>query len=154
MRAPSLYSYFDSKIAIYDAMFAQGARQHLDLMISDDVPDDFVEAIKDLTRRYFRFCVSDPARHQLLFQRTIPGFEPSPESYAIAVEVLERARAFLRTGGIDDQRAIDWWSAISGGLINQQIANDPGGNRWEQLLDQAVDMFLKQVGYKKRGGKR
>ena len=30
MQAPSLYSYFDSKHAIYDAMFAQGAQEFLD----------------------------------------------------------------------------------------------------------------------------
>src|SRR5712671_561911 len=29
MQAPSLYSYFDSKHAIYDAMFAQGAAEFL-----------------------------------------------------------------------------------------------------------------------------
>jgi AcrR family transcriptional regulator len=30
MRAPSLYQYFDSKHAIYDAMFGQGAREALE----------------------------------------------------------------------------------------------------------------------------
>ena len=30
MQAPSLYSYFESKRAIYDAMFAQGARAYLE----------------------------------------------------------------------------------------------------------------------------
>ena len=30
MQAPSLYSYFESKHAIYDAMFAQGARAYLE----------------------------------------------------------------------------------------------------------------------------
>src|SRR5215472_3019213 len=30
MQAPSLYSYFDSKHAIYDAMFAQGAQDFLE----------------------------------------------------------------------------------------------------------------------------
>ena len=38
--------------------------------------------------RFFEFATSDPARAQLLFQRTIPGFEPSPEAYAPAVETL------------------------------------------------------------------
>ena len=30
MQAPSLYRYFDSKNAIYDAMYAQGAQQFVD----------------------------------------------------------------------------------------------------------------------------
>jgi AcrR family transcriptional regulator len=32
MAAPSLYSYFGSKEAIYDAMFAQGYREFLELV--------------------------------------------------------------------------------------------------------------------------
>jgi AcrR family transcriptional regulator len=30
MQAPSLYGYFDSKMAIYDAMYAQGSQQFVD----------------------------------------------------------------------------------------------------------------------------
>ena len=47
-------------------------------------------------RLFVEFCTSDPVRYQLLFQRTIPDFEPSPESYARdrAVEQgLEATRA-------------------------------------------------------------
>src|SRR3979409_525344 len=40
MRPPSLYWYFDSKHAIYDAMFAQGYRQALDEIHNDvEIPD-------------------------------------------------------------------------------------------------------------------
>ena len=39
------------------------------------------------------FAIEDPVRYQLLYQRTIPGFEPSPESYQLAAEAIERARA-------------------------------------------------------------
>ena len=28
------------------------------------------------------------------------------------------------------------------GLAGQQISNDPGGDRWERLIDRAVDMLL------------
>jgi len=28
------------------------------------------------------------------------------------------------------------------GLVDQQISNDPGGTRWERLIDDAVDMFF------------
>jgi hypothetical protein len=34
---------------------------------------------------FVEFCVEDPTRHQLLFQRTVPGFEPTAESYAAIV---------------------------------------------------------------------
>jgi hypothetical protein len=31
------------------------------------------------------------------------------------------------------------------GLSTQQIANDPGGDRWLRLIDDAVDMYAKHV---------
>ncbi len=31
------------------------------------------------------FCIEDPVRYQLLYQRVIPDWEPSPETYALAV---------------------------------------------------------------------
>src|ERR1700682_6642445 len=40
MRQPSLYEYFDSKHALYDAMFADGNRQLLDQVQAGRVPAD------------------------------------------------------------------------------------------------------------------
>jgi hypothetical protein len=34
------------------------------------------------------------------------------------------------------------WTALTTGLVSQQIANDPGGDRWVGLIDEAVAMFL------------
>lgn len=153
MRAPSLYSYFDSKFALYDAMFAQGNREFAALI--DDLPaDDFEEAFREAARRMLRFATSDPARYQLLFQRTIPGFEPSPSSYAIAVESFERMSRRFEEAGMDD-RAIDLWTCVSTGLASQQLANEPGGDRYVRLVDDAVDMFLEHAGHReRRKGKR
>jgi len=81
-------------------------------------------------------------RFQLLFLRTIPGFVPSEASYAIALQSLEQMRERLRALGVDDEAASDMWTAVMTGLVSQQIANDPGGDRWLRLLDPAVDMLL------------
>lgn len=146
MRAPSLYSYFPSKHAIYDAMFADGYRDALSELAERPAEElDTRAALKEWAHRFFAFCVADPARTQLLFQRTIPGFEPSPESYALAVEFLERSRAWFAARGITDPGALDLWTALSSGLVSQQLANDPGGDRWERLVDRACDMFLDGV---------
>src|SRR5688572_26349277 len=75
MRAPSLYSYFGSKFDLYDAMFAQANAELLEAM--RDVPStgDFAVYLTDVAHRFIDFCASDPARHQLLFQPAIPGFQ-------------------------------------------------------------------------------
>ncbi len=145
MRAQSIYSYFASKDEIYDAMFLEGYRAFARWMEEsvDDrhVAADPVGAAKLVGHRFVEFCTSDPARYQLLFQRTIPGFEPSAESYAVAVEAYEQGRERFATLGVRDQATLDLWTAVLTGLADQQISNDPGGDRWERLIDRAVEML-------------
>lgn len=139
---PTVYAYFESKNAIYDAMFGQAAAHFAEHMAaatdSGDVRADLVAG----TYRFAQYCMQNPARYQLLFQRTIPGFEPSPESYAHAVAALDLARTRLHNAGIDDLRHLDLWTALTTGLVDQQISNDPGGDRWLRLVEESVDMFL------------
>jgi AcrR family transcriptional regulator len=142
MRAPSLYSYFDSKHAIYDAMFAQSSREYLEGHARLTFTGDPLTDLKIGVGFFVEFCVTDPVRYQLLFQRTIPGFEPSAESFAISAEGLEALRSRLATLGITDPEALDLLTAIGTGLTSQQISNDPGGDRWVRLVDEAVEMFF------------
>jgi AcrR family transcriptional regulator len=146
MRAPSLYQYFASKHAIYDAMFAQATQAALEIVTAHVDATETREVLGEVARRMFEFSTSDPARAQLLFQRTIPGFEPSPEANAPAVEMHKREQALLEAHAITDPDAIDLWTALSSGLVNQQLANDPGGTRWARLIDRTVDMFIASVG--------
>lgn len=146
MKAPSLYSYFDSKNAIYDAMYAQGAQQFVDEQkASMPTPDDPVEALKAVLRFFVEFCAADFARYQLLFQRTIPGFEPSPESFKISQDNLAGVGELLARCGVDDPGALDLFTALGTGLADQQLSNDPGGDRWIRLIDDAVDMFYDHI---------
>jgi AcrR family transcriptional regulator len=154
MQAPSLYSYFDSKHAIYDAMFAEGAQECLDRSRAVEASGDALRDLQAGARMFVRFCTEDPVRYQLMFQRFIPGFEPSPESYAIAVETLEIGREWLARAGLTDPRDLDLFTAVTAGLTNQQISNDPGGDRWIGLVDEAVEMFFEHVSQRAKKGAR
>ncbi len=145
MQAPSLYSYFDSKNAIYDAMFAEGARAFVEREATITFTGEPMHDLKAGMHSFVVFCTADPARYQLLFQRTIPGFEPSPESYAISVAGLEKTRERLANLGITDPRMLDMLTAIGTGLTDQQISNDPGGDRWIRLVDEAMEMLYEHV---------
>jgi AcrR family transcriptional regulator len=139
---PTVYAYFESKHAIYDAMFQGAAVEFSDHMTepyeTSDPRDVFVAGL----RRFVEFSTSDPPRYQLLFQRTIPGFEPSSEAYAPAVRALDATRERLAGVGVTDPRHVDLFTALATGLVDQQIANDPGGSRWVDLVDDASSMFL------------
>ena len=142
MKPPSLYSYFDSKAALYDAMFAQGYREFLRRDMKAVAPGATLqEGLRKGTRAFVEFAVEDPARHQLLFQRTVPGFVPSEESMAIATEAYDQMREGLASFGITDQADLALVTAVNTGLADQQISNDPGGERWLALADRAADML-------------
>jgi AcrR family transcriptional regulator len=139
---PTIYSYFDSKNAIYDSMFAQAAAQFAERIAEPFGDLDPLELLVAGVRRFAAFCTSDPARYQLLFQHPLPGFEPSPESYAPAVEALAHAQGWLARNGITEAHHLDLFTALVTGLVDQQISNDPGGNRWTRLIDESMAMFV------------
>jgi AcrR family transcriptional regulator len=148
MRAPSLYTHFSSKHAIYDAMFGQAWSDYEQLMLAEvaTLPTNPRAAIRRAARVFFDFAVANPARCQLMIQRTIPGFEPSPESYAAAIRTLEHSRRLMSQFGVTDPDDFDVFISLIGGLINQQLANEPGGTRWSRLLDHAIDIWAAGVG--------
>jgi AcrR family transcriptional regulator len=145
MRAQSLYSYFDSKDAIYDALFGEGCRECLERLQRLEQTGDPRSDVRAGARAFVDFCLEDPARYQLLFQRTIPGFEPSLESYAPSVEGLELTRRALVEAGATEPQHLDLYTGVLTGLVDQQISNDPGGDRWYRLLEEALDMYFAHI---------
>ena len=142
MRQPSLYSYFDSKHALYDAMFADGNRRLLAALDTLDLPDDPREAGKVHTRAFVQFSLDHPEVHALLFTRPIPGFAPSAESYAIAQQVLDGAVALMHAAGVTEPGDVDCLVAMIAGLLSAQLTNDPGGDRWVRHLDRLLDLYV------------
>jgi len=148
MQAPSLYSHFDSKHAIYDAMFGQGWAEYLAECEEQlpTLPEEPRARLRAIAQQFFDYSIADPAWFQLLNQRVVPGFEPSAESYAPSLAVMELFGTEMNRMGIRDEGAMDLWVALVGGLVDSQLANDPGGSRYQLLLDRAVDMYADHVG--------
>jgi AcrR family transcriptional regulator len=142
MRQPSLYAYFDSKLALYDAMFADGNRQLLEWLDAVQLPHNPRTALKKFMAAFVGFAIEDPARYELLFERHIPGFAPSPESYTLAEDVLGRAYKVINEAGVTDQGDIDCIVAMVAGLMEAQTSNDPGGKRWTRHLNRLIDLYV------------
>jgi AcrR family transcriptional regulator len=142
MRAPSLYTYFPSKNAMYDAMYAEAARQLAETLAGRPQADDPRETLRGRMRLFVGFCVADPVRYQMLFERPVPGFEPVPESFQITADALAGTRADVQAAGVAGEPALDMFRALITGLVSLQVANDPGGDRWTRLQNDAFDMFF------------
>ena len=145
MEPQSLYTYFASKNALYNRMFADGNQELARRFADAEIADEARSALLTVASTFVEFAAQDPARYQLLFLRTIPGFQPSPESYATAVEVLASVRTILTRAGLRNEADFDLWTAVVAGLASQQLANDPGGDRYIRLINDAVTMFADHV---------
>jgi len=144
LKAPSLYSYFESKNAIYDAMFAQGCQQLLDERPAH-IPSDLLDGVRVIMRYFVSFCVAAPVRYQLLFQRTIPGFVPSAETFAISQNAMRLTRDWFAEHDLDRPEIVDLFTAVGSGIAAQQNSNEPGGDRWTRLVDDAALMFVRHI---------
>ena len=157
IRPPSLYVYFDSKNALYDAIFARGWGALGTVMepIVGSAGSDVRAYLMRNAEAFVRWSVEHPAYSQLMFWRPVPGYEPSPEAYEPAVRLFERGRkalAALRDRGalradadVDELQRV-WTMAISG-VISQQLSNAPTerfeDGRFTTLLPQVVEMYLR-----------
>ncbi len=154
LRQPSLYAYFESKLDLYDSMFEDGQRQLLDRCLARESLDDAREELVAVVEELVRFSSEDAVRHQLLFQRTVPGFEPSDAAMEPAREFFALMSERLDAAGVDGPGEVDFFSAIVAGLAHQQVANDPGGDRWVVLARRAVEAMLADIDRRSGPGSR
>src|SRR5690349_12885169 len=107
MRAPSLYYYFPSKTGLYDAMYAQGMEQFANEVQASPAGRDGRETLRNRAMAFVATAVADPVRYELLFQRPVPGFVPSPEHVGFAVVILGQTRQVAAAAGIASDEAFD-----------------------------------------------
>lgn len=162
VRTPSLYGYFPSKNALYDAVFARGARSVLDAVgaVSADVDqaDSAYDALLIAGRAMARWCMANQVYAQLLFWRPVPDFAPSQDAYRPAVELVDRTRTLftdLRDRGLlrsdaDLDAAVRDWIVVVSGVLSQQLANAPDEDaetgRFISALPSLTRMFIREYG--------
>lgn len=162
VRTPSLYGYFPSKNALYDAVFARGARSVLDAVgaASADAgqADSAYDALLIAGRAMARWCMANQVYAQLLFWRPVPDFTPSPDAYQPAVELVDRTRTLfsdMRDRGLlrsdaDLDAAVRDWIVVVSGVLSQQLANAPDEDaetgRFVSALPSLTRMFTREYG--------
>ena len=135
VKPPSIYKYFDSLMAIYDALFARGQRANFEgiaaAMAQAEPGLDALAAGLDASGRW---CLAHPATAQLMFWRPVPNFEPTPEAMAPSVDMVRIQRQALADAvaagqlgpGADSDEALYLVSILISGVVGQALANDPG----------------------------
>ena len=155
MRQPSLYKYFPSLHAVYDALFArglEGSGAAVQAAVAEGPGG--VATIRAAGRALVRWAVENPALAQLQYWRPVPGFAPTPETFAPSVRLMDQLHAAfaaaVRAGTLHPDAASAeaprLFTVVLSGLISQQMANEPGADydtgMFTSLTDAALDMFF------------
>src|ERR1017187_8575171 len=69
MEPQSLYTYFASKNALYDRMFADGNQELARRFADTEIPGDPRAALRAVTRLFVNFAAEDQERYQILCVR-------------------------------------------------------------------------------------
>jgi AcrR family transcriptional regulator len=155
IRGPSLYKYFPSRHAMYDALFARGlADEQAAVRAAVDGLPRGVPRIRAGAAAVVRWAVEHPALAQLLHWRPVPGFEPSPGVFApaegemvdVRAEFAEAVRRGELAPGADSDDVVRLYTVLLSGLISQQLANQPdtpyAEGVFSRLTETAIEHFL------------
>src|SRR3954464_7558943 len=83
VQPPSLYKYFPSIGAVYDALFTRAASQNLAVLREAMAQGQAgLDALTTGLEASGRWVLDNQALAQLLFWRPVPNFEPSAEAFA------------------------------------------------------------------------
>ena len=154
VQPPSIYKYFPSLMAVYDALFDRGQRANLEVMraaMADAQPG--LDALFRGLEASGRWSLANRALAQLMFWRPVPSFEPTPESMNPSREMVALQRAALadavRAGELgpdaDSDDALYLVSTLISGVLSQAFANEPtlswGEGRFTPLFPKVMALL-------------
>ena len=154
MQAPSLYAYFSSKMALYDALFLQAVHLRAEYRDHEDAGrEGFWDRLEGRFESYMRFAQENPELYQLAYERPVPGFVPSPENLAEAFQAPAGLEQMLTDAAATGEvvldvpiaQARDLLIGMIHGLTAHHIANEPelpvGSGRFGSQIPAAVALF-------------
>jgi AcrR family transcriptional regulator len=134
VQPPSLYKYFPSLMAIYDALFLRGQMENLaEMRRGMATAEPGLDALTAGLEASGRWALANRAVAELLFWRPVPSFRPSEAAFAPSVEMVEMQRhalaAAVAAGQLgpeaNDEDAVFVVSTLIVGVLSQAFANEP-----------------------------
>jgi AcrR family transcriptional regulator len=135
VQPPSIYKYFPSLMAIYDALFRRGQVEHLEVMRQAMAgAEPGLAALTAGLEAGGRWALANRPTAQLMFWRPVPSFEPSDDAFAPSVEMVSLERGAMADAvaagqlgpEADSEEAVYLVSMLIVGVLSQAMANEPG----------------------------
>jgi AcrR family transcriptional regulator len=151
-----LYTMFGGKAGIAEALWREGF-DRLSAALDAATGDHPLERLGAMGRAYRANALANRSYYAVMFQRPIPGFEPSPEAYeasltplrALADTVVECIRGGVFRAEDPEHIARVLWAATHG-AVSLELAGYEGAvdaeHRFDDLCAAAAAWFMAPVG--------
>ena len=145
-----IYSHFDGKQGILDALYIEGFAQVEATCALPDGVTDRDAAIETVVRQYLRSVQAHEAHYRLIFGEQSPDFSPSEDARKAGAQafarLLERSAEFLPDHSADEVRnaALEIWALIHGFVSLRQhvTALKTQSTDWEDQVVRAVRIHV------------
>lgn len=134
VQTPSLYRYFPSLTAVYDALFERGMHAHLEVQRQavGAAPGPGLPALIAALDASGRWALENQALAQLMFWRPVPSFEPSAAAMKPSEEMVALQKRAIEdavtNGQLGREALVDGAyiaSVLIKGLMTQAMVNEP-----------------------------
>lgn len=146
-----IYSHFDGKQGILDALYIEGFERVAVAMDVSNIDASPVQKVIVSAQAYLRVADTYPAHYRLIFGESDEGYQPSIE----AADVSQRAFSLLIDGAgrllpedaslpEKQKLALEIWAIVHGyvGLKNHQVSKAVSGVNWNDLAISALETHL------------
>jgi AcrR family transcriptional regulator len=154
VQPPSLYKYFPSLMAVYDALFKRGQVANLAVIrAAMEEAEPGLPAIVAGLDAACAWSMDHRGLAQLMWWRPVPSFEPSEDAFAPSIEMVAVQRAALQEAvklgqlgpGAAKEEGVYAVSIITAGALTQAMANEPdvpwGKGRFSPLFPKLMTLL-------------
>jgi Transcriptional regulator len=145
-----IYTMFGSKEGLAEALYLEGFERFRRRLEAVPAHNDPLEHLAALAPAYREACLSEANYYSLMFERAIPGFEPSERARTLAraaLNILDRVIADCISAGhlipTQPRKVADTlWAAAQGAISLERAGHFRDGHNYETVTSAALCCFL------------
>ncbi|MDR8414726.1 TetR/AcrR family transcriptional regulator [Nonomuraea sp. 3-1Str] len=145
-----IYTMFGNREGLAEALYLEGFerfRRFLDAVPQRDNPFEYLSA---LGPAYRQACLAEPGYYSLMFERAIPGFEPSERARTLAraaLNILDRVIADCISAGYlvptQPRKIADaLWAAAQGAVSLERAGHLRDAHTYEAVTTATICCYL------------
>ncbi|GAA2890901.1 TetR/AcrR family transcriptional regulator [Nonomuraea rubra] len=145
-----IYTMFGNREGLAEALYLEGFERFRRFLEAVPQRRDPLEQLNALGPAYRQACLSEPGYYSLMFERAIPGFEPSERARTLAraaLNILDRVIADCISAGYliptQPRKIADaLWAAAQGAISLERAGHLRDGRTFEAVTTAIICCYL------------